>query len=159
MAASGAEEEAGELELEASTLTASTGAATAAVVAGATGVEEVEKVVELDGELVVDGTSELQTEGRDSSMPSVMVEIGAPNWLTKTMTSGASVAWAYTVSTTVTTTSLLACLSWCAWRAPATFVSTRRVDASWGDLRCGCAMARLRSPKAATVKVVDFIFE
>ena len=67
-----------ELELEASTLTASTGAAATEVEAGATGVEEVEKVVELEGSLV-DGIAVLQMEGGYSSMPSVMVETGVPN--------------------------------------------------------------------------------
>lgn len=74
-----------ELELEASTLTASTGTAATEVEAGATDVEEVEKVVELEHEeelvegSLVHGIAELQMEGGYSSMPSVMVETGVPN--------------------------------------------------------------------------------
>ena len=78
-------------ELDFST-TASIGAAATLVGAGAT--EEVDEVVELVAEdevvegIRVDGAAELQMDGGASIMPSVMVETGAPNWLTKTTTSG-----------------------------------------------------------------------
>ena len=68
----------GVLELEVSTLTASTGAAAASVVADAT--EEVEEDEdEVVGSALVYGIPELQTDGAISIMPSLMVETGVPN--------------------------------------------------------------------------------